>query len=88
MMKRVLLIIAGWTFLVLGVAGLFLPVLQGIFFIMIGLGILSTEYVWAHRWITKLQNRFPNLHQRYHETMAKLARRLPWSDSSRRPPEP
>ena len=31
----------------LGVIGLFLPLLQGVLFLLIGLFILSTEYVWA-----------------------------------------
>ncbi len=50
---------AGWFFIALGIAGLFLPVLQGVLFIVIGLVILSSEYVWAHRLIAKLKERFP-----------------------------
>jgi uncharacterized protein len=51
----------GWSFLLLGIAGLFLPVLQGVLFILIGLTILSTEYAWAHRWLTRLRGRFPKV---------------------------
>jgi Ca2+-transporting ATPase len=87
-MKRVLAIVAGWSFVLLGIAGLFLPILQGILFIMIGLAILSTEYVWAHRWITKLRNRFPEAHKKFDETMARIARKFPWLDSGPRPPKP
>ena len=43
----------------LGVIGLFLPVLQGVLFLLIGLFILSTEYVWAQRLLLKIRNRFP-----------------------------
>jgi uncharacterized protein len=43
----------------LGVIGLFLPVLQGVLFLLIGLFILSTEHVWAHRLLLKIRNRFP-----------------------------
>lgn len=60
-LKRIALIIAGWIFLLLGIAGLFLPILQGILFILIGLIILSTEYAWAHRLLTRLKQRFPKL---------------------------
>lgn len=49
----------GWGFLVLGVLGLFLPVLQGVLFLAIGLVILSTEQAWAHRLLTWLRGRFP-----------------------------
>jgi hypothetical protein len=87
MMKRALMIVSGWTFVTLGIAGLFLPVLQGILFLLIGLGLLSTEYAWAHRWITKLKNRFPETDKRFQEVMTKLARHFPWLDSGRRPPE-
>jgi uncharacterized membrane protein YbaN (DUF454 family) len=60
-LKRWSLLIAGWGFIALGVAGLFLPLLQGLLFLLIGLTILSTEYVWAHKVLQKLRNRFPSL---------------------------
>jgi len=59
--KRIVLLIVGWGFMVLGVVGLFLPFLQGILFLLIGLFILSSEYIWAHRLLTKLRERFPGL---------------------------
>lgn len=59
--KRVLILIVGWAFLLLGIAGLFLPILQGVLFILIGLIILSSEYVWAHHLLTKLRERFPKI---------------------------
>jgi len=57
--KRVLVLIVGWGFIVVGMIGLFLPVLQGVLFLVIGLLILSSEYVWAHRLLGKLRQRFP-----------------------------
>lgn len=59
--KRVLVLITGWAFILLGIAGLFLPVLQGVLFLMIGLVLLSSEYVWAHHLLHKLRTRFPKL---------------------------
>ena len=59
--KRVLILIVGWAFILLGIAGLFLPILQGVLFIIIGLLILSSEYVWAHRLLNKLRTRFPKI---------------------------
>ena len=59
--KRVALIIVGWLFIALGIVGLFLPVLQGILFLLIGLVILSTEYHWARRLLANLRTRFPKL---------------------------
>jgi len=57
--KRALVLIVGWVFIALGIIGLFLPVLQGVFFLIIGLVILSSDYVWAHRLLQKLRERFP-----------------------------
>jgi hypothetical protein len=59
--KRVLVLAVGWAFILLGIAGLFLPILQGILFLLIGLAILSTEYVWAHHLLLKLRARFPGM---------------------------
>lgn len=60
-LKRIGLLILGWAFILLGIAGLFLPILQGVLFILIGLLILSSEYVWAHNLLQKLRRRFPKI---------------------------
>jgi len=43
----------------LGVVGLFLPILPGVLLMAIALSILSLEYAWARRWISTLLHRFP-----------------------------
>lgn len=60
-LKRAAVLVVGWAFILLGIAGLFLPVLQGILFLLIGLFILSAEYPWAHRVLQKLKARFPRI---------------------------
>ncbi len=45
----------------MGVAGLFLPILQGLLFFLFGITILSAEYVWAQKVLQKLRARFPSL---------------------------
>lgn len=59
--KRIAIIIIGWVFIALGIVGLFLPVLQGILFLLVGLVILSTEYHWARRLLAYVRSRFPKL---------------------------
>lgn len=59
--RRIFVILLGWLFVLLGIAGLFLPVLQGVLFLLIGLVILSTEYIWAHHLLRRLHERFPKL---------------------------
>jgi len=39
--KRFLLRLTGWAFILLGIAGIFLPILQGILFLLVGLYILG-----------------------------------------------
>ncbi len=54
---RIARITAGAALLVLGVIGLFLPFLQGILFLIMGLTLLSTESERAKAWLEWLQER-------------------------------
>ncbi len=83
--KKALALIAGWAFIVLGVVGLFLPLMQGVLFIMIGLTILSGEYVWAHHLLSKVRNRFPRiarLSDRAREKASGWLRRAPGQEGT------
>lgn len=46
-------LILGWGLIVLGIVGLFLPLLQGIVFIVAGLALLSRDSPWARRWLER-----------------------------------
>jgi len=69
--KKIALLLCGWGFIAFGVIGLFLPILQGVLFLLIGLLILSSEYVWAHRWLLKIRNRFPAVATRWDEAQVR-----------------
>ena len=69
--KRALVLLVGWGFILVGIIGLFLPVLQGVLFLFIGLIILSSEYAWAHRLIAQLRQRFPKVGHVADEAAAK-----------------
>lgn len=60
-LRRVAVQVVGWAFILLGIAGLFLPVLQGILFILIGLLILSRDSPMARRVLHWLRERFPKV---------------------------
>ena len=64
MVKRVAFNAAGWLLLMVGVVGLFLPVLPGVLLMVIALSILSIEYAWARRWMSTLLHRFPATEKR------------------------
>lgn len=51
----------GYGFLVLGIVGLVVPVLQGVLFIVLGLVVLSRHAPWARRALLRLKRRFPRL---------------------------
>jgi hypothetical protein len=59
--KRWLRLIVGWTFIVLGVVGLVLPILQGVLFLAIGFAILAKDYPWADRQLDKLRRHYPQM---------------------------
>ena len=44
---RILRVFAGFVLLLLGVVGLFLPVLQGVLLILAGLAVLGRDLPWA-----------------------------------------
>jgi uncharacterized protein len=57
--KPILMQILGYAFLVLGVLGLFLPILQGFLFLFVGLLILAKYAPWAQRLLDHLEERYP-----------------------------
>jgi uncharacterized membrane protein YbaN (DUF454 family) len=58
--KRVLRHVLGWSLVVLGIIGLFLPILQGILFILAGITILAPEIPFFRRLLSELQLRYPS----------------------------
>jgi uncharacterized protein len=56
--KRAALLVGGWIFILLGLGGLMLPLFPSLLLLLMGLVILSTEYVWAHQLLTKMRLRF------------------------------
>jgi uncharacterized protein len=60
-LKRIVTHIVGWMFILVGIAGLVLPILQGILFILIGLFVLSSVSPWASTLLHKVRKRFPRI---------------------------
>jgi len=92
--NTLLVLLLGWSFVALGVIGLFVPILQGVLFLLIGLFVLSSEYSWARRLLGKLRSRFPSLAlrsdeaaHRAHEALAQLFGRQSGTVRGRAPNE-
>jgi uncharacterized membrane protein YbaN (DUF454 family) len=70
--KRVGLLIIGWLFIALGILGLFLPFLQGILFLLIGLAILSSRSEIIKRFLKHLGERHPHHYERIEKWREKI----------------
>ena len=57
--KSLIVRVLGWAFIMLGVIGLFLPILQGILFLAIGMVLLSRESPWIGNKLVLLEKRYP-----------------------------
>ncbi|CAN0559873.1 unnamed protein product [Laminaria digitata] len=66
-LKRYAVLGLGWLFVFLGILGLFLPILQGILFLTIGLVLLSRESEWAAGKLNWLKTRYPRFGKTYDE---------------------
>lgn len=60
-MKKVYRYFFGWFFILLGIIGLFLPILQGILFLVIGTIILAPAVPFFSRILVKLENKYPDI---------------------------
>ena len=60
-LRRLTTLVLGWFLIGLGVIGLFVPVLQGVLLILLGLYVLSRELHWARRLLNRVRDRYPAL---------------------------
>ena len=74
--KKIMIFVIGWFFVILGIVGLFLPVLQGILFLTGGLLILSKESRWAKKVLLKLRARYPHQYEKIEENLIKLRKKI------------
>lgn len=70
--KRGLILFVGWVFLILGIAGFFLPILQGFLFVFIGLAILSSRSELAKRMLERLKTKYPKQYELIQSKKEKL----------------
>jgi len=74
--RKTLIHMVGWTFILLGIVGLFLPVLQGVLFLLIGLLILSKESQRAKDLLHRIEKRYPVQYRKMHEFNERLKKRI------------
>ena len=76
-MNRVLRHALGWLSLLVGLAGLVLPILQGWFFIAVGAVLLAPDVPIFARLVAWIERRFPHLRGAIRRWRRKLAPRRP-----------
>jgi uncharacterized protein len=77
---RLLLLAAGWLLLLIGIAGLVLPGIQGVLTIALAIALLSVASQRAHRVARRLFARWPRLLDRMDRFRDKLHERLSRSE--------
>lgn len=70
-MKRLIRLGLGWTFIVLGVLGLFLPFLQGVLFLAIGFALIAPDSPWAQDKLERVRRRYPQLASTFDRAQAR-----------------
>lgn len=80
--KRIVVLLIGWILIAVGVVGLFLPVLQGMLFILLGFYVLSRESETAHRWLQHGRKRYPKVGAKLKQWGVRWRRRF-----GRQPPD-
>lgn len=60
-MKSVLMLVAGWLCIVVGIAGLVLPFIPGMVLIVTGVMLLAQSYSWARSLLDRIYRRFPSV---------------------------
>lgn len=73
---RIIVLLVGWVVLLVGVAGLVLPGIQGVVTILVGAAILSVASELAHRWMRKGLQRWPKVWKRVDGFRDKIYDRL------------
>lgn len=74
-LKRAATLALGWGLVGVGIVGLFLPVLQGVLMIALGLYVLSRESQTVYRWVERARRRHPVLDRGLCEVRRRFHRR-------------
>jgi len=73
---RMLVLTAGWLLILIGIAGIFLPVLQGGLSLVLGFALLSIASQTVHLWLRRLMGRWPGAWRRLEKFRRRLHARI------------
>ena len=69
---RIILLVLSWISLILGLAGLLLPGLQGFLLLFLGMALMSVASDTVHRWMERSLHRHPGLQKRLQRFREKI----------------
>jgi uncharacterized protein len=69
--------VVGWLFIFLGIIGIFLPILQGILFLVIGLMLLAPHYAFAQSLLHKAESKYPDEYAKMMDVQDRLMANKP-----------
>ena len=75
-LPHVVRVVAGWFFIILGLLGLVLPVLQGVLFLAIGAVMLAPYVPFFRRIKVAIFRRFPRIRRSVQRAKASVRKRL------------
>ena len=76
-LKRAATLALGWILVGVGVVGLFLPVLQGVLIIALGLYVLSRESRTVRHWVERMRRKHPALDRGLRQARRRFQRGVP-----------
>jgi uncharacterized protein len=86
---RVSVLTLGWIMILLGIAGLFLPILQGGLMLALGLALLSIGSQSMHLWFRSIMGRWPRIWRRLEKLRRKIHFKLHRASGGKTPePDP
>jgi uncharacterized membrane protein YbaN (DUF454 family) len=63
--RRIAVIVLGWVLILLGIAGLVLPIVPGAVLIVVGAVMVNPKWAWLRRMLEKCRVRFAVLFKRF-----------------------
>jgi hypothetical protein len=73
---RMVVLVLSWLCLILGLAGLLLPGLQGFLLLFLGMALMSVASDTVHRWMERSLHRHPGLQKRLQRFREKIHKRF------------
>ncbi|MGB5160235.1 MAG: hypothetical protein WBO69_14065 [Thermoanaerobaculia bacterium] len=76
LVTRMVLLGLSWICLILGLAGLLLPGLQGVLLLLLGMALMSVASDTVHGWMERALHRYPRLQERLQRFRDKIHKKF------------